>query len=76
MGSERLECTKVPLKTWASGGGCGEPMAAAGGTAAAGSDRCAVAEAAGSCHPAGCRPWVSPGAGGAFQGYRPVPTPR
>lgn len=66
MGEERLECTKVPLKTWASGGRCGEPMAAAGGLAAASGARSAATQAAERCHPTSCRPSVSPRAGGGF----------
>lgn len=69
MGAEALECTKVPLKTWASGGRCGEPMAAGGGAGFA------VAEAAGSFHTAGYRPSVSPGAGDGFLELSPFPHP-
>lgn len=36
MGAEALECTKVPLKTWASGGRCAELMAAAAAAGSAG----------------------------------------
>lgn len=75
MGAAGLECTKVPLKTWASGGRCGEPMAAASGLAAVGGARFVVTEAAGSCHPAGCRPSVSPGAAGGFLELSPFPHP-
>lgn len=76
MGAEALECTKVPLKTWASGGRCGEPMAAAaGGLVAADGAGFALAEAVGSCYPAGCRPSVSPGAGGGFLELSPFPHP-
>lgn len=78
MGAEALECTKVPLKTCASGGRCGEPMAAAaaGGRASGtprGSLRCASAEAVGSCQPTGCRPSVRPG--GGFLEVSPFPHP-